>query len=220
MFTVTSVQAQLPCIEFYDEKGKENFSPEVIEIRLDREIGYAMESKLIEIIDQYIGVHPTVKVIKIHISSHGGFNDSGFKIHNYLRGLHEELGFQIVTHNTHQVASAAVLVYCAGKERITSPHSFFMVHDSFHQLNQGDYTIKDIRDFDEENAITSAAAYDVFSKCTTLPIAEVRPLFAQQTYIDVDRALELRLAHAVQLSTFDPSADVRCVIDGGEPPAE
>ncbi len=194
-----------------DEAGLE--APAVMELRLSGDVGPDMADRLFTELDDHLAAYPSLKTVKVLLSSGGGYAESGFMIHNYLKGLHQRHGLQVVTHNVGSVQSAAVDVYCAGNQRITSPYSFFMVHDASLDLDQGSYDVKTVHDMDEENAITSDAGYALFSACTNLTVADVGSMFRDQTYIDPDRALELGLAHSIQPATFDRSADIRCRIE-------
>ena len=191
----------------------EHPSPDVMEIKLNGDVSPDMANRLLGELDHYLASYPTLKTIKILLSSGGGYVESGVTIHNYLRGLHQRHALQVITHNVGSVQSAAVDVYCAGNQRITSPYTFFMVHDSSFDLEDGSYDVKSVSDLEEENAITSDAGYALFSACTNLTVADVGEMFEEQTYIDPDQALDLGLAHSIQPATFDRAADIRCRID-------
>ena len=115
-------------------------------------------------------------------------------------------------HNTGSVQSAAVDIYCSGNQRIASPYSLFMVHDSSREID-GKYGVRDIQDLAEEDQLGTAASHQIFSGCTTLPVSEVEPLFSEQSYFDPDQALEIGLVHSIQPATFDRAADIRCLIE-------
>lgn len=187
-------------------------NPSVMEIRLTGDVGTEMAYQLFGEIDQHLTTYPTLKTIKILLSSVGGHVETGFTIHNYLKGLHQRHALQVVTHNVGSVQSAAIDIYCAGNQRITSPYTFFMVHNGHFQLDEGPYDVNEVRKLDEENAITSEAGYALFSACTNLTVTKVGEMFEDQTYIDPDQALELGLTHSIQPATFDRTADIRCQI--------
>ena len=207
------------CLTWQDIENDRPFIPGTMEIRLSGDVGPDMENQLFGVLDDYLTTYPSLKTIKILISSGGGYIESGFKIHNYLRGLHERHQLQVVTHNTGSVQSAAVDIYCGGNQRITSPYSFFMVHDLRQELD-GDYDVKAIEDLEEENSLGSAAAHSIFSDCTNVPVAEVDAMFAEQTYLDADQAHELGLAHSILPATYDRSADIRCLIEADDEEGE
>ncbi|MEM8948556.1 MAG: ATP-dependent Clp protease proteolytic subunit [Pseudomonadota bacterium] len=208
----TSAQTEDNCLIWHDPEIDGIFTPAVIEIRLNGDVGSKMENQLFGILQDHLTSYPTLKTIKILISSDGGYVESGFRIHNYLRGLHERHGLQVVTHNTGSVQSSAVDIYCSGNQRIASPYSYFMVHNSSREID-GEFDVEAIKDFAEEDELGTAASHQIFSACTTIPIKDVDDMFAEQTYLDPDMALELGLAHSITPATYDRSADIRCSID-------
>lgn len=201
-----------PCRVWPDVDSSMPFVPKVMEIRMNGDIAPAMENQLFDILQDNLTVYPSLKTIKILLSSSGGYAESGFRIHNYLRGLHERHGLQVVTHNTGSVQSAAIDVYCGGNQRIASPYSFFMVHNQSRELD-GNFDVKAISDVEEENRLDGQASYTIFSACTNVPIAEVADMFTDQTYFDAEQALALGLAHSITPATYDRSADIRCLIE-------
>ena len=203
------------CTIWPDVDSSLPFVPKVMEIRLNGDVAPDMENKLFDVLQDNLTVYPSLKTIKILLSSRGGLTESGFRIHNYLRGLHERHGLQVVTQNTGSVQSAAIDVYCGGNQRIASPHSVFMVHDQSQELD-GSFDVKAIRDLEEENRLDSAASYSIFSACTNLPVADVAVMFAEQTYFDPEQALALGLAHSITPATYDRSADIRCLIEADD----
>lgn len=213
---VTAAQEDDACRIWHDFETGEPFVPDQIEIRLNGEIGPEMENWLFSVLQDNLTTYPSLKTIKILLSSGGGFVESGFRIHNYLRGLHERHGLQVVTHNTGTVQSAAVDVYCSGNQRIASPYSFFMVHDSSREV-EGKLDVRAVRDLAEEDELGTVASHKIFSDCTTVPINKVDAMFTAQTYFDPDQALELGLAHSITPATYDRAADIRCLIDVNEP---
>ena len=187
--------------------------PAVIEIRLSGDVGSAMAHRLFSELDDHLMSYPTLKTVKILLSSEGGHDEAGFMIHNYLQGLHQRHGLQVVTHNVGSVQLAAVNIYCAGNQRITSPYSFFMVHDNNIDQSLGHDGLRSTSDLDGEASMSQDASHTLFSACTNLTVADVSEMLAVQTYIDPDQSLELGLAHSIQPATFDRTADIRCVID-------
>jgi ATP-dependent Clp protease, protease subunit len=66
------------------------------------------------------------KYEKIHlmISSPGGSVFHGISIHNYIKGA----PIEVDTYNFGSVDSIGVVIYCAGKNRLSVPHSRFLIH--------------------------------------------------------------------------------------------
>src|SRR3972149_10708258 len=60
----------------------------------------------------------------ILISSPGGSVFHGLSAYNYLKGLPAEIS----THNFGSVDSIGVVVYCAGRRRLSGPQARFLLH--------------------------------------------------------------------------------------------
>ncbi len=205
------------CRIWHDPETDGPFVPDLIELRLTGDVGRVMESQLFDILQDYLTTYPSLRTVKLLLSSGGGYVESGFRIHNYLRGLHERHGLQVVTHNTGSVQSSAVDIYCSGNQRIASPYSYFMVHNSSREID-GDFDVAAIKDFAEEDQLGTVASHQIFSACTAVPIKQVDGMFAEQTYLDPEMALELGLAHSITPATYDRAADIRCSIDVTDTP--
>lgn len=211
--TASGQQEQI-CNQMHDAPEGQPFNPTVIDIYLDGQVGSSMGAQLFHELELFLNTYQSLKTINILLSSSGGDVEWGIKIHNYLRGLHELHGLQIVTHNTYSVESAAIDIYCAGNQRITSPHTYFMLHDANMKVYEGDYDLKALSDHEESVRIDSKAAHALVSSCTNLPVTAVEKMFAEQTYIDVDRALEIGMAHSIIPATFNRDAAYICRIEG------
>ena len=208
----TAAEEDDGCRIWHDFETGGPFVPDLIEIRLNGEVGLEMENWLFGVLQDHLTTYPSLKTVKILLSSVGGYVESGFRIHNYLRGLNQRHGLQVITHNTGSVQSTAMDIYCSGNQRIASPYSFFMVHDSSREVD-GEYDIRDVRDLAEEDELGTVASHKIFSDCTTVPLNKVDAMFTAQTYFDPDQALELGLAHSITPATYDRAADIRCLID-------
>jgi ATP-dependent Clp endopeptidase proteolytic subunit ClpP len=62
--------------------------------------------------------------LTILISSPGGQVNAGISAYNFLKGIPAE----VITHNTGQVDSIGVVVFCAGSKRYCSPDTRFLIH--------------------------------------------------------------------------------------------
>ena len=75
------------------------------------------------ILDQ--AINQGVKDLILLISTPGGSVFHGLSIYNYLKGLPLN---NLITHNFGSVDSIGVVIYCAGKERVSSPQARFLIH--------------------------------------------------------------------------------------------
>lgn len=204
--------AYAACRQIDSGGAEQTFTPDVMEIVLRGEVGSYMEKELIADIESNLTEFPSLKTIKVKISSQGGSTFAGYAMHNYLHGLHKQNGLQIVTHNILDVRSAAVSIYCGGNQRVTSPYSFFMVHEASRKLD-GHYTYPELHNKMERSELTRQAKLELLSSCTSLTKEQVDDLVAKETYFDSNQALDLGLAHSIAPATYDRTADIRCLID-------
>ncbi len=73
-----------------------------------------------------IAVNEKVETVHLLVHSGGGLIGDGVGIYNYLRNL----PLTLVTYNGGTVASIAILIYLAGKQRKASKTATFMLHRS------------------------------------------------------------------------------------------
>jgi ATP-dependent Clp protease protease subunit len=66
------------------------------------------------------------KEIKILITSGGGDPNAALSAYNFLRGM----PVQVTTHNYGICDSAALILYCAGKNRLSCSEAKFLIHES------------------------------------------------------------------------------------------
>ena len=78
---------------------------------------------LMRVIDD--AINKNVQEIILLISTLGGSVFHGLSVYNYLRGLPIK---KLTTHNFGSVDSIGVVIYCAGKERYSSPQARFLIH--------------------------------------------------------------------------------------------
>lgn len=65
-----------------------------------------------------------IKKLTLLISTPGGDVFQGLSAYNYLRGL----PIEVDTHNFGSVDSIGVVLFCAGKRRLSVPHARFLIH--------------------------------------------------------------------------------------------
>ncbi|MBD3879730.1 MAG: ATP-dependent Clp protease proteolytic subunit [Quinella sp. 1Q5] len=82
---------------------------------------------------------PNATTLTIYISSLGGNVDIAVELFNFLKLL----DCKVRTVNTSYVNSAAIIIFAAGKERISLSHSSFYIHSINKNLN-GNFTADDL----------------------------------------------------------------------------
>jgi len=76
-------------------------------------------------------VQKQVKTVYLMLSTPGGMVMCGLNLYNVLRGM----PFKLVTHNVGNVDSIGNVIFLAGDERYSCPHSTFMFHGVGFDLN-------------------------------------------------------------------------------------
>ena len=90
-------------------------------------------------IKNLVDKNPDATSLTIYISSPGGSVDIAVELFNFLKLL----DCKVRTVNTSYVNSAAIIIFAAGKERISLPCSSFYVHSITKNLN-GNFTADDL----------------------------------------------------------------------------
>ena len=78
--------------------------------------------KLISVFDDC--VRGGIKKIHLLLNSPGGSVSHGLAVYNLLKGV----SIEVITYNFGTVDSIGVVMYCAGKERVSVPHARFLLH--------------------------------------------------------------------------------------------
>jgi len=112
--------------------------------------------------------------IYISLSSRGGLTDSGFFLYNTLKSLNCE----ITTHNTGSVESAGFVTFLAGKNRIASEISRFLVHQPIRKFPANtSYDARDLSEFAQLLESDQLNIKKVFQERTTASSAEIDTWF-------------------------------------------
>lgn len=97
--------------------------PGSLAIKFFSQVNEQSANALMAILDQ--AINQGVRDVTLLISTPGGSVFHGLSIYNYLRGLPLE---RLSTHNFGSVDSIGVVMYCAGRERYSSPQARFLIH--------------------------------------------------------------------------------------------
>ena len=141
----------------------------------------------------------------ILISSPGGSVFHGLSAYNYLKGLPAEIS----THNFGSVDSIGVVVYCAGRRRLSVPQARFLLHGvaaNFPQAasleeKQLEERLKGLR-IDIENIAKVVAAN------TGKSVNEVTEAMLDRTTLNPEEAQAWGLVHEIQAELFPGGAEV------------
>lgn len=165
---------------------------------------------LMSVIDQ--AVNQGVKDITLLISTPGGSVFHGISIYNYLRGLPLE---RLVTHNFGSVDSIGVVMYCAGRERYSSPQARFLLHgvsasflgNQSLEEPQLEERLKGLK-IDIENIAK------VVSENVKKSVEEVTETMIKRTTLNPEQAKEWGLVHKIQTEIFPAGTKVVSIQEG------
>lgn len=119
-------------------------------------------------------VQDGAKHIYLLLSSRGGLTDSGFFLYNILKSLNAE----ITTHNTGSVESAGFVAFLAGKNRIASEVSRFLVHQPIRKFPANtSYDARDLSEFAQLLESDQLNIKKVFQNSTTATSEEIDTWF-------------------------------------------
>jgi ATP-dependent Clp protease, protease subunit len=125
----------------------------------------------------------------------GGGVDAGLTVYHALRGM----PFKLVTHNTGNVASIGVAVYLAGDERLTCPHSSFLLHGVTNQPPEGQaFGAKWYRE-QHDGILTSEKKINaVLAEQTALTEQQLAKFAETEQTKDAEAAVKDGIAHRIE----------------------
>lgn len=128
--------------------------------------------------------------INVHINSYGGEVAEGLAIFNTLKNS----GKNITTYCDGFACSAASVVFMAGKQRIMSPASLLMIHNSW-AIVQGnsDQLRKEADDLEKVNQ----TAIEAYKSVATISEDEIKQMMNDETWISAQDALSYGFATEV-----------------------
>lgn len=146
------------------------------------------------------------------ISSPGGSVFHGLSAYNYLKGIPAE----VITHNFGSVISVALVLYCAGKKRLSVPHGTFLIHGVVSNFPQGaalddkqlEERLKGLR-LDEQNIAGVIAATTGRSE------RQVYQDMLKRLTLSPEKAVEYGLVHDITEHLIDPEWELHSIQSGG-----
>lgn len=132
--------------------------------------------------------------VTVYINSPGGDMFEGIAIYHRL----QEHSHQVTTKVLGMAASAASIVFLAGKKREVASSAFLMIHNCWTWLAGNRHYLRDIADDMEE---FDAAMADLYAETSGQPVEDMAELMDDETYIRGKRAVELGLATGLLSST-------------------
>ena len=132
--------------------------------------------------------------VTVYINSPGGDMFEGIAIYNRL----QEHSHEVTTKVLGMAASAASIVFLAGKKREVASSAFLMIHNCWTWLAGNRNYLRDIANDMEE---FDAAMADLYAETSGQSAEDMAELMDDETYIRGKRAVELGLATGLLSST-------------------
>lgn len=132
--------------------------------------------------------------VTVYINSPGGDMFEGIAIYNRLR----EHSHKVTTKVLGMAASAASIIYLAGKERQVASSAFLMIHNCWTFLAGNRHYLRDIADDMQE---FDAAMAELYAETSGQPVNDMAELMDDETFIRGKRAVELGLATSLLSAT-------------------
>jgi ATP-dependent protease ClpP protease subunit len=164
---------------------------------------------LFKVIDELVNQGMT----RLHLllSTPGGSVFHGLSIHNYLRGL----PIPVVTYNFGSVDSIGVVIYCAGMQRFTVPHSRFLIHSVKFNIN-GKVSLdeKQIEEYLKGVKIDQRNIARVMADTTGRSVDVIEQEMIDRTTLNPEEAVAYGLVHAVKKELIPAGTEMMAI---GEP---
>lgn len=154
--------------------------------------------------------------VNLMISSPGGTVFHGLSLYNYLSGA----PFETITANFGFVGSAALMLYAAGRFRLATPHSRFLVYGT--DLTLQSQTRLDQKALEEHIAgmkLDHLRLARILADVTGKPEAEVLEKVTSSTAMTAADAKEYGLVNEIRKELFPPGAELFTVSEVPEPAA-
>lgn len=157
---------------------------------------------LLKVIDQKI--KEKKQNIHLMLSSPGGSVFHGLSIYNFLCGA----PINVTTYNFGSVDSIGVVIFCAGKKRISVPHARFLIHGVSFNIN-GNHTFdeKDLEERIKSLKIDYQNISRVIADTTTRDVDSIMNDMNNRTTLNPDEAKKYGLVHEIKSELFPMGAD-------------
>jgi len=187
--------------------------PNALAIKFFAPVIESSANSLMGVLDQ--AINQGIKDVTLLISTPGGSVFHGLSIYNYLRGLPLE---RLTTHNFGSVDSIGVVMYCAGRERFSSPQARFLLHGVSANF-QGNLSLEEpqLEERLKGLKIDIENIAKVISENTGKTNEEVIKAMLQRTTLNPEQAKEWGLVHSVKTEVFSAGTQVISISTGSIP---
>jgi ATP-dependent protease ClpP protease subunit len=145
-----------------------------------------------------------VREFVLLLSSPGGNVFVGLSAYNYMRGLPVE----ITTHNFGMVDSISLILYCAGKKRLSVPQARFMLHPIQANLNAGAYEEKALEEQLKGLRIDTENIAKVIAETSGKKFEDITRAMHERTTLNPEEARKWGLVHEITSSLIDADCEL------------
>lgn len=143
---------------------------------------------------------PPNSEIVVRITTTGGSIHDAVAIYEALK----RHGGKITTIGVSLVASAGVIIFCAGDERLLSPGTELMFHAASMRTSG---TVQQLRSRADALERTESSVVDLFAKTTGLSKSAIRALMEIETWKNAETSVKLGFAHRI-VSSDSPQLSI------------
>lgn len=182
----------------------------ILAIKFFAQVNEKSANALMNILDQ--AVNQGVKDIILLISTPGGSVFHGISIYNYLRGLPIN---RLVTHNFGSVDSIGVVMYCAGRERFSSPQARFLLHGVSANF-QGNISLEEpqLEERLKGLKIDIENIAKVIAENVKKDVSVVTDTMISRTTLNPEQAKEWGLVQNIKTEMFPEGTQVVSILEG------
>jgi len=149
--------------------------------------------------------------IRLLISTPGGSVFHGLSIYNFLKGL----PIEVDTYNFGSVDSIGVVIFCAGGNRFTVPHSRFLIHSVKFNINQPvSMDEKQLEEHLKSLQIDERNIAKVIADTANKKTEDLLKDMINRTTLNPDQAKDYGLVHEVKHELIAPNMQITTI---GEP---
>lgn len=167
---------------------------DTVKIVYNGDVTPALVAELISALDEINADYPTVKSIKLFISSFGGSMESGYLAYQAIKG--SKIPVEAI--NAGMTASSATLVYCGAQKRYTFQDASFMLHPSASPNTKADWIRPNDIEFIRKDVEDGNKYFkSIYGSCTTLERQDIEKILFSNDYA---RYLRPKDAEKIKLS--------------------
>ncbi|MDE1167352.1 MAG: ATP-dependent Clp protease proteolytic subunit [Pseudomonas sp.] len=167
--------------------------------QIDQSTHERLRDRCLEAIDQ------GATSLWLNMSSSGGSTSYGFAAYNFIKSL--RVPVRVI--NTGNIESMGIVMYLAGGERLTAPHSRFLIHPMNWYFNQSSVDHSRLREYLSSLNNDLERYVNIFTE-ETRDAAQKLDIFkclsAEEKVIAPDDAVSCGIAHRVEQIVFPEDA--------------